>query len=167
MSVPWPEIAAWSVLVVGLIAGVAGVIVPLLPGPVLIVGAVIVHKLILPGWISWWMIGVLSFVAVLERVADIAGTLVGARWAGATRWGLFGAALGGLVGIFFGIPGLILGPIVGAFAGEWALARRHVGASAKAGVGAGVGIGVATLARVALALFMVALVVFDLVWNPG
>jgi uncharacterized protein len=164
MNVPWIEIAAWSVLTLGLVAGVAGVLVPLLPGPVLIVAAAIVHKLMLPGWLSWWMIVVLGLVAVLERVADLAGTLIGARWLGATRWGLFGAAVGGMVGIVFGIPGLIVGPVVGAFFAEWVFARRRVDDSLRAGVGAGVGIGIATLARLALALLMVVLVVFDLVF---
>ncbi|BET67590.1 hypothetical protein ASA1KI_25080 [Opitutales bacterium ASA1] len=158
------EIAAWVVLVIGSLAGVAGVLLPVVPGPVLIVGAAIVHKLLVPGYLGWWMIVALGFLAVLERLADFAGTVLGARWMGATRWGLLGAAIGGLVGIFFGLVGIFVGPIVGAFAAEWVVARRRADDSLKAGFGAGVGIGVSTIARLAIAMFMVALIVFDLLF---
>lgn len=147
----------------GVAAGIVGVLLPLVPGPVLILGAAIVHKLLLPGWLSWGMIIALAVLTLVERAADILGTLSGARWMGATKWGLLGAAIGGLVGIFFGFVGLLIGPIIGAFVAEMLLARRRTQESFRAGVGAGVGIGVSTVARLAIALFMAALVVFDVV----
>ncbi len=158
------DVLAWSILVIGTLAGVAGVLLPVVPGPVLIVGGAVIHKLMLPGWLSWWMIGALAFLAVLERLADIAGTMLGARWMGATKWGLFGAAIGGLVGIFFGLIGIFVGPVIGAFAAEWIVARRRADDSVKASIGAGIGIGISTVARLAIALFMATLLAFDLVF---
>ena len=158
------EILAWSILVIGTLAGVVGVLLPVIPGPVLIVGAAIIHKLIVPTYLSWWMILALGFMAVLERLADIAGTVLGARWMGATKWGLLGAAIGGIVGIFFGIIGIFVGPVIGAFAAEWIIARRRADDSAKASIGAGIGIGISTFARLAIALFMVMLLAFDLLF---
>jgi uncharacterized protein YqgC (DUF456 family) len=156
------EILAWAVLGLCCLGGVAGVILPVVPGAFLILAGAVAHKLMLPEWLSWWTIGVLAVAAILDRVVDILGTVLGARWAGATRWGLAGAAVGGLAGLFFGLPGLFLGPVIGAFCAEVAFARRGMEASVKSGVGAGIGFGVSTALKVALALFMVALVAFDL-----
>ena len=158
------EILAWSILVIGTLVGVVGVLLPVIPGPVLIVGAAIIHKLIVPTYLSWWMILALGFMAVLERLADIAGTVLGARWMGATKWGLLGAAIGGIVGIFFGIIGIFVGSVIGAFVAEWIIARRRADDSAKASIGAGIGIGISTFARLAIALFMVMLLAFDLLF---
>jgi uncharacterized protein YqgC (DUF456 family) len=156
------EVLAWTALVVCCLGGVIGVVLPVVPGAFLILAGAAVHKLMLPGWLSWWTIGVLAVVAVLDRAVDILGTVLGARWAGATRWGLAGAAAGGVVGLFFGLPGLLLGPVIGAFCAEVVFARRGMEASVKSGVGAGIGFGVSTALKVALALFMVVLVAFDL-----
>lgn len=156
------EIVAWTTLVVFMLAGLVFVILPVIPGPLLVLVGVLVHKLILPTWISWGMIGFLVFIAVLERLADLAGTIAGAKWMGATKWGLLGAAIGGIVGILFGFVGIFIGPVIGAVVAEIIVARRRPKESMKAGVGAGVGIGVATIARLALTLFMELVIIYDL-----
>ena len=158
----WIEIAAWTVLVVGIVTGVAGVLLPVLPGALLIALGALVHKLLLPEWLSWWTVGGLIFLSIVERLLDFVGTMMGARKGGATKWGVFGAAVGGIVGLFFIPFGLILGPVIGAFVAELIVARRHPGESWKAGLGAGIGIGVSTLARLALSIFMVMIIISDL-----
>lgn len=158
------EILAWTILVAGLIGGVIGAVLPFVPGPVLIVAVAIVHKLMLPPWLAWGTIVALVFIAVLERVADFLGSAIGARRMGATRWGLAGAAIGGIVGVFFGFIGIFVGPFVGAFVAEILFARRKIEPSIRASVGAGIGAGVALLARVALAMLMVMIVAFDLLF---
>ncbi|RME69181.1 MAG: DUF456 domain-containing protein [Verrucomicrobia bacterium] len=159
------QVLAWSTLVLGMVLGVVFVFLPVIPGPLLIVLGAIVHKLLLPDWLSWWMIGALGVLAVLERVADFVGTMAGAKWMGATKWGILGAVIGGVVGLFFGIIGIFVGPVIGAAVGEWLFARRHPKESMKAGVGAGVGVGVSTVVRLGIALGMAFLVVVDLFWN--
>ena len=156
------EIIAWTALVIGLIGGPLGAFVPVIPGAVLPVIGALIHKLILPGVLSWWTIAALVVCAILDRVVDFVGTLVGAKWTGATRWGVFGAAIGGIVGLFFFPLGLLLGPVLGAFVAEIAFARRGLGRSAKSGLGAGLGFGISLAARVALAIFMIMIVLFDL-----
>ena len=156
------EIVAWGALVIGLACGPFGAFVPVVPGSVLPVAGALIHKLILPQCLSWWTIGALVVLMVLERAVDFIGTLLGARWAGATRWGLFGAVAGGIIGLFFVPFGLILGPVIGAFVAEIIFARRGVEDSAKAGVGAGVGYGVSLVARLGLALLMIVFVLADL-----
>ncbi len=156
------EIIAWAALVSGLICGPLGAFVPVVPGAVLPVAGALAHKLILPGVLSWRTIAALVAIAILERVADFLGTLLGAKWAGATRWGLFGAAVGGIAGLFFAPFGLLLGPVIGAFVAEIIFARRGLEPSIKAGVGAGVGYGISLAARLALAVLMIMIVLFDL-----
>lgn len=155
-------IVAWSALVIGLVCGPFGAFVPVVPGAALPVLGALVHKLVLPQYLSWWTIVALVALAILERVVDFAGTLAGAKWAGATRWGLLGAAVGGIAGLFFVPLGLLLGPVIGAFAAEIIFARRGVEASAKSGVGAGIGYGISLAARLAIALLMIMIVLADL-----
>lgn len=154
-------ILAWSVLVVGCFIGVVGTVVPALPGLAVIAIAALIHKLMLPEYLSWWTLVGLGIAVALSFGIDLLGTVAGAKWGGATKWGLWGAAIGGLVGIFFGLPGLILGPLMGAFVGEILSARRSVSDAAKAGVGAGVGIAIATVLRLLLALIVIAGIVVD------
>jgi hypothetical protein len=59
-----------------------------------------------------------SFLALASYAIDFAGGWLGARRFGATRWGVLGAAAGGILGLFFGLPGLLLGPLLGALTGE-------------------------------------------------
>ena len=70
--------------------------------------------------IGWMSLGSLFVLAVIGSLADNVATLFGARKAGASAWGVAGAAGGMLAGIPFGLPGIILGPAVGAFALEFA-----------------------------------------------
>ena len=69
--------------------------------------------------IGWWTLGVLFALTVVGSLADNVATLVGARRAGASGWGVAGAALGMLLGLAFGLPGIILGPALGAFVFEY------------------------------------------------
>ncbi len=157
------EVLSWMFLVILLLGGLAGVLLPFLPGALIIFLGALLHKILTPEWLSWTTVIVLGVFVLVERLLDFLGTMVGAKWLGATRWGIFGAVVGGIVGIFFGIPGLILGPVFGALVGEIVFARRNLTLSAKAGFGAAVGFGISTVARIALALFMILIVVVDLV----
>jgi uncharacterized protein YqgC (DUF456 family) len=155
------EILSWTLLVVLLLGGLAGVLLPFLPGALIIFLGALLHKILTPEWLSWTTVALLGALVLVERLLDFLGTMVGAKWLGATRWGIFGAVVGGILGIFFGLPGLILGPVFGALVGEIIFARRSLGLSAKAGFGAAVGFGISTVARIALALLMILIVILD------
>ncbi len=68
--------------------------------------------------ISTVTLAVLLVVTVVGSLADNVATLFGARKAGASGWGVFGAGIGMLAGLAFGLPGIIIGPAVGAFVFE-------------------------------------------------
>ncbi len=159
------EAAAWWTLSVGLILlGLAGTVLPALPGPMLVLGGIV-----LGAWIdgfqrvSLTVVGVVAGLAVLAWVLDYVAGILGARRAGASRQALVGAAIGTVVGLFMGLVGVLFMPFVGAVAGEY-LARRDEVRAMQVGVGTWVGIMAGLLAKVVLSLVMVGVFVVALVW---
>jgi len=153
----------WGLSVLLLGVGFLGTWLPAIPGlPLMALGA-FVHKLLVPGVLSWWTVAVFAAVAALGFVVDFAATAVTAKRAGATRAGVWGAVAGGLVGLFFGLPGLLLGPVLGAAVGELVLSRRSPADAVKSGVGAGLGVLAGSLGKGLLAVLLIVVFVLDCV----
>src|ERR1051326_4177446 len=95
------EIATWCLSIALMLVGLAGVIVPLLPGTTLILLGAIVHKLLLPTQISWIAVGFIGVFWLLSVIADFGGVMLGTKWFGGSRWGMAGASGGPVVGGFF------------------------------------------------------------------
>lgn len=93
----------------------------------------------------------LAVVTVLGSVTDYVAGMLGAKFTGASRQAVWGALIGGLVGAFFSLPGLLLGPLVGAGAGEF-WARKDVWAAGKVGIGTFIGFIVGVVAKLGCAL---------------
>jgi len=151
----WTVVLAWVLAVALVVAGIAGMILPALPGPLLVWAG-----LALAAWIHDFTrvgVGVVVLLFVLNVLAyavDFAAGALGAKKFGAGRQAVWGAALGALVGMFFGLPGLIFGPFVGAVLGEYAH-RRHLGLAGRAGLGAWVGFVLGVGAKLAIGFAMV------------
>jgi uncharacterized protein YqgC (DUF456 family) len=92
-------------------------------------------------------------------VVDFAATSLGAKRVGASWMAVAGAAVGTIVGLFFSLPGLILGPFVGAVLGEY-LARRNRDQALKAGIGTWIGIMLGTAGKLALICMMIGVFAF-------
>jgi uncharacterized protein len=145
----------WIVAIVLVLAGIAGSVLPALPGvPLVFIG------LLLGAWIDhfqkvgWFTLVVLGLLTLLSFAVDFLATSMGAKRVGASKWAVAGSALGTLAGLFFGIPGLILGPFLGAVAGEL-LARRGQRQAVRSGFGAWIGLLVGTAGKLALIFAMV------------
>jgi uncharacterized protein YqgC (DUF456 family) len=145
----------WLVLAVVLVcAGVAGSVLPALPGVPLVFAG-----LLLAAWagdfqqVTWIPLVVLGLLTVISFVIDFAATALGAKRVGATKLAVLGAALGTLGGLFLGLPGLILGPFVGAVAGEL-LSHGRMQQATRAGVATWMGLVFGTLAKLALVFTM-------------
>lgn len=151
------EVATWSLSLLLILTGLAGVIVPLLPGTTLILAGAVLHKLILPDSLPWVVIGFIALFWALSIVADIGGVILGTRWFGGSKWGMAGASGGALVGVFFSLPALILGTIFGAMAAEKLMAKKTGREALRAGAGAATGFVISTVARLACAGVMIAL----------
>ena len=156
-----PILLAVYVLVTALlIAGLAGSLLPFLPGTPLILAAALVHALATDfNPIGAGRLLVLAGLTALAYALDYIAGAVGAKKFGGSVWAVVGALVGAVVGLFFGPPGLLIGPVIGAVAGEL-LKSGEVEHSLKAGFGALVGMVVALLARFALAFTMVGLVLW-------
>ena len=145
----------WIVAAGLVLVGIAGTVLPGLPGAILVLAG-----LALAAWIDGFSrvgLGTLAVLATLTAATyalDLVATAVGARRFGTSWWGVLGAVAGARVGLFFGLPGLVLGPFLGAFAAEL-VARRDVRQAGRAGVGAWLGLLLGTAARLALVLAMV------------
>ena len=150
------ELFWWAITVVLMALGLIGVILPIFPGAAVILGAAILHRAMLgpEKSISWVSLGIMVALTLASYAVDFFGSWYGARRFGATRWGLVGAATGAVIGLFFGLPGLILGPIMGAFAGEMVGGKRLI-AAGRAGWGALLGNLAGTLAKLLIALAMI------------
>lgn len=145
----------WLVLAVVLVCvGVAGSVLPALPGVPLVFAG-----LLLAAWagdfqkVTWLPLVVLGLLTAISFVIDFAATALGAKRVGATRLAIVGAALGTLGGLFLGLPGLILGPFVGAIAGEL-LSHGQMQQATRAGLATWMGLIFGTLAKLALVFTM-------------
>lgn len=143
-------LAAGALILVGL----AGTVLPALPGvPVVFAG------MWLAAWIGGyadigvWTVALLGVLAGLAVLLDFVAGMLGARRVAASKAALWGAALGTVVGIFFGLPGLLLGPFLGALAGELR-AGAGVGRSTRVGVATWIGLLLGTLVKIALSFTM-------------
>ncbi|MDQ3624395.1 MAG: DUF456 family protein [Verrucomicrobiota bacterium] len=110
----------WTVTLLLMFIGLAGTILPLLPGTTVILGAAILHHFMLgeEQSVGWWTIAGLAVLTVLSFVIDLVSGSLGAKWFGATRWGAIGGIVGAIVGLFFGLIGVFVGPLVGVLLGE-------------------------------------------------
>ena len=153
-------ILLWLCVAALILGGLAGAILPAIPGvPLVVAGA----------WLGAWIddyarVGgwTVVFIGVLGAIAmamDLIATALGAKKVGASRQAVTGAAVGTFVGVFFGLPGIVLGPFVGAVVGE-VLARGNLEQAMSVGVGTWMGLLFGTLAKLALSLVMVGVFAF-------
>ena len=148
-----------------IVVGLAGAVVPMLPGIPLIFGGL---------WIvaaadhyrhvgSGWLIAI-ACVAVFGLAMDFGAAALGAQRVGASARAVSGALIGTVVGIFFGIPGLIFGPFAGALIGELSVGRG-LERSARVGFATWIGLIFGTVAKVATSIIMIVLFAAAWWWN--
>lgn len=159
------SVLLWIVAVVLVVVGLAGLVLPAIPGP-----PVLLAGLVMAAWaedfahVGAWTLAFLALMALLAYALDFAATAFGARRFGASPRAAGGAALGALVGIFFGLPGILLGPFLGAVAGELSV-RRRLAEAGRAGLGATVGLVIGGAAKLALGFSMVGLFLLARLWG--
>ena len=145
-------LAAVALVIVGLL----GTVLPVIPG-----AALIFAGLLLAAWVDDFArvgpvgLTIIGVLGILSWVADFVASLLGAKRGGASPQALVGATLVGAVGLFLGIPGMILGPFVGAVGGEL-IARRELVQAGKVGLGTWLGLVAAAVVKVIIAFMMIA-----------
>ena len=137
-----------------IVAGLVGSILPNLPGiPVMFGG------MLLAAWVGHfhkipaWVIVFLGVLAAFSVVFDFFAGTYGARKYGASTAAVWGALIGTIVGLFFSIPGIILGPFIGAVIGQLA-SGSPADHAARVGVGTWIGLLIGTEIKLAVAFMM-------------
>jgi len=145
--------------------GLVSTIVPALPGIPLIFGGIWLiagvdryHHLGL-----WWLLGI-AVVGAIGLMVDLLAGALGAKRVGASKQAVWGALMGAVIGMLFGLPGVLLGPFVGAVLGELA-AGHSILRSTHVGVSAWLGLICGTIMKLVSSLIMVALFCAGWWWN--
>lgn len=149
----------WVLAIVLVAIGLAGILLPALPGTILIFAG-----LLLAAWADGFTrvgaatLVVIGIIGAASYAVDFVAAALGAKHLGASPRAMTGAALGTVLGLFLGLPGLIIGPFAGAVLGELS-AYRDLKRAGRAGVAAWIGFAIGTAVKVALAFSMIAIFV--------
>jgi uncharacterized protein len=150
-------VVLWVIAAVLVAVGLAGILLPALPGTILIFAG-----LLLAAWadgftrVGGWMLAVIGLLAAASYAVDFVAGALGVKHMGASPRAMVGAALGTLLGLVFGLPGLIVGPFMGAVLGELS-AHRDLRRAGRAGLAAWIGFLVGAVVKVAIAFTMLAI----------
>lgn len=150
-------LALWVVAAFLVVVGFVGLVAPVIPGaPILFAGLLCAAWAEQFRYVGWRTLAVLAALALATYGIDLAATAYGTRRFGASKRAVVGAILGGLVGLAFGIPGVLVGPFAGAVVGELT-ARRDLPAAARAGIGATLGLVLGAAAKLSIGVSMIGL----------
>jgi uncharacterized protein YqgC (DUF456 family) len=153
------ELLLWLIGAVLVVAGLAGVVLPAIPGaPLIFTG------LVLAAWaedftyVGFWTLAAVGLLALLSYAVDFWATMFGAKRFGASKRAVIGALVGMLIGIFLGFVGVLFGPFIGAVIGELSV-RGNLQQATRAGIGATIGVVLGAALKLALAFAMIGIFV--------
>lgn len=159
-NVAWLDIGLWTVAVCFIVVGVAGTIVPALPGiPMIFIGAWIIAFVDDYQEITWVTLVILGILTVIGFAVDWVAQTMGAQKAGASKYGLAGSLVGTILGLFMGIFGILFMPLIGAFIGEY-IAQRDLRIATNVGWATWIGMLAGTAIKLALSFTMIGIMVF-------
>jgi uncharacterized protein len=151
------SIVLWIVGALLTLIGLAGLLLPALPGaPLLFLG------LLFAAWaedfryVGLWTLLALAFMAALTYLVEFLSSVWGAKRYGGSRRAMAGAAIGGVVGFLLGVPGIIIGPFLGAVLGELSM-QRTLHQASRAGFGTVVGMALGVAGKLAIGIAMIGL----------
>jgi len=134
------EIILFAISIIIMLAGMAGIIVPIIPSiPLIWLGSFIYAIFTHFEKITWVVLLIFALLTIFSIVLENIGNVYGAKRFGATKWGIVGSIVGTGVGFYTGGPvGLILGPVIGTIVFEFIGGKGYKGAL-KSGLGNFVG----------------------------
>lgn len=152
---PMAETLWWILSAVLIAVGLAGTVLPALPGTALVLAGIV-----LGAWIDGFTrvggfaVSTVAVLAVVSWILDYVAASWGARRVGASRQAVTGAAIGTVLGLFAGLVGVFIFPLIGAALGEWMARRDHAGAL-RVGAATWAGLIAGLVAKVVLSFMMV------------
>lgn len=159
------QIIGLAVVLIIMMIGCLGSVLPGIPSTPLVFAAAIGHKLWFRGEsVGWFGIVVLLLITALALVMDYLASIYGAKRFGATKKGMVGAIVGGIVGLFFNLPGIIVGPFIGSALFEL-MGGREFKPAMKAGLGATLGLFAGAVGKLLCCGAMIIVFTVSVLWN--
>jgi uncharacterized protein YqgC (DUF456 family) len=144
----------WIISAILTVIGLSGLLLPIVPGaPLLLLG------LLFGAWaenfryIGIWTLLILAGMTALTYVVEFAASVLGVKQFGGSKRAMVGAVLGGIIGLFFGVPGILFGPFLGAVLDV----QRSLDQASRAGFGTVVGLAIGVAGKLAIGIAMVGL----------
>lgn len=144
-----------------ILIGLAGTVIPALPGnPLIFLGALVWAMYFGFGSVGVGTLVILGSIAVLAQVFDYLASAYGAKKFGSTKWGIWGSIFGGIFGmIVLNVIGLVFGVFLGAVLAELVFAGKSAQHSLKVGLGSILGFLGGTVLKFILGIVMIAIFV--------
>jgi len=159
------EMIGFGLVLLLMLIGLVGSVVPGLPGTPVVLVAAVAHRLYFgASSASNLVLIILGVLTAISIAFDLAATALGAKKFGATWRGAVGAFVGGTIGLFFALPGIILGPFLGATLFEM-LGDKEFKVAVKAGAGAVVGLLLGVIGKFVICVIMIALFATNVVYR--
>ena len=154
---PDQAMVLWILAAICTVTGFAGMLLPILPGaPILFLGILFGAWADNFQYVGFWTLLLMAVLTACTYLIEFLASAMGAKKFGGSNRAMWGAALGGIVGIFFSIPGIILGPFVGAVLGELSL-QRSLDQASRAGFGTVIGLALGIAGKLAIGMTMIGL----------
>lgn len=138
-----------------LVIGLLGTVYPALPG----LGLMFAGSWLIAYANDYQIIGqgtliALAIFAAIGTAMDYVASMLGAKFTGASSKAVWGSLIGGIVGAFFALPGLLLGPLLGAAIGEF-WEKKDLLKAGKVGIGTFIGFILGVVAKIGCAIAIV------------
>lgn len=146
----------WLWIILGIIlciGGIAGSLLPLLPGPPIAYVGMLLQLFRDPDPFTTRTLLIFAGVVVVSLVLDYLIPIWGTKKFGGTRYGAWGCTLGFLAAFWLGPWGVIIGPFVGAFLGEL-IGGKESHKSLKAAFGSFVGFLLGSFLKIVVCFYM-------------
>lgn len=146
----------WLLIIAGIvlsIIGIAGSVLPLIPGPPIAFAGLLLQQLrtdapYSTGFLIFW-----AAIVIVSLVLDYFIPIWGTKKFGGTKYGVWGCTLGFIAAFWLGPWGIILGPFAGAFIGEM-IAQQNSTIALKAALGSFVGFLAGSFLKLIICFFM-------------
>jgi uncharacterized protein YqgC (DUF456 family) len=157
------QIILWIIVIALFVIGLAGTILPTLPGNILIFAGALVYGIFTEfEEVTLWVLAALAGISIGAQVLDYVAGAYGAKRFGASKYGIWGAIIGGILGfIILNIVGLIVGVFLGAIVPEMLLGQ-NLREALRVGWGSLLGFLGGTLMKFVLGLVTIGIFLFAL-----
>ncbi|MCU0374674.1 MAG: DUF456 domain-containing protein [Chitinophagaceae bacterium] len=131
----------WVIIIIGIVlilVGLAGSLLPVLPGPPLAYAGLLIQQFRDPNPYTTWFLVTWGIVVVAVTILDYYIPIWGTKKFGGSKYGMWGCTIGFILAFWMGPWGVIIGPFLGALIGEL-LAKKTQQQALRAAFGAFLG----------------------------